>query len=396
MAYPPLVPAVRLFLTVIAVLLPLGADAVPPSLSQVAITPASEGTPPSFTGVLADGHSNGTAMLEASSDLGVADPWTVIAIAALDHLGSGSFSNISDSSPQNAGGVSAFFRVITAAAAPPPGTMVLISGGAFQMGDSFAEGSNSERPVHSVQISGFYLQNTEVTKAQWDTVRTWGLNNGYTDLPTGAAKAAAHPVSSVTWDQAVKHCNARSEMEGLTPCYTASGGIYRTGTDIVACDWNANGYRLPTEAEWEKAARGGLDGKRFPWGETLTHIMANYTSTTTYPYDVSPTRGAHPTYKTATIPYTSPVASFPANGYGLHDMTGNLWEWCWDRHDSGYYAVSTATDPRGSTTGSQRVLRGGSWSNDAYYCRVAIRLTNTSAAIAVGSIGFRVARSSIP
>ena len=90
------------------------------------------------------------------------------------------------------------------------------------------------------------------------------------------------------------------------------------------------------------------------------------------------------------------MAAFPANGYGLHDMTGNLWEWCWDRHDSGYYAVSPDTDPRGSTSGSQRVLRGGAWSNDAYYSRVAIRMTNTSAAISMGSIGFRVARSSVP
>jgi formylglycine-generating enzyme required for sulfatase activity len=343
----------------LAAMLPIGADTVQPSLSQVEIIPPASGRPPSFSGVFGGGFSNGTAMLEASTDLGVADPWSIIATAPLDHLGSAAFGNISDPRPQAATAERVFFRVATTPAFPP-GTMVFIPGGTFRMGDAFAEAGTSERPVHGVHVSGFYLSNTEVTKAQWDAVQAWGLENGYTDAASlSGAKAATHPVGPVTWEQAVKHCNARSEMEGLTPCYTASGAVYRTGTDFVACDWNANGYRLPTEAEWEKAARGGLDGKRFPWGDTLTHVMANYTSSTTYPYDVSPTRGAHPAYKTLPLPYTSPVAAFPANGYGLHDMTGNLWEWCWDRHDSGYYAVSPDTDPRGPTSGSQRVLRGG-------------------------------------
>ena len=288
------------------------------------------------------------------------------------------------------------FRV-TASETPPPGQMVFIPGGTFQMGDAFTDGHSDERPVHSVYVSGFYLQNTEVTKAQWDAVANWAAANGYDiNAAGGSGKAANHPVHYVTWYEVVKYCNARSQMEGLTPCYTSGGATYKTGTDAsVVCNWNASGYRLPTEAEWEKAARGGLSGKRFPWGDTITHSLANYYSSTSYAYDVSPTRGYHPTYNDGVWPYTSPVGSFPANGYGLYDMAGNLWEWCWDWYSSSYYSTSPGTDPRGPASGTGRVGRGGGWNYYAYDCRTADR--NVSYPTSSNyNIGFRPARSSVP
>ena len=230
-----------------------------------------------------------------------------------------------------------------------PEGMTLIPAGPFQMGDARVVG-----PVHTVLVSAFAMDKWEVSIELWDSVRGWGNLHGY-DLAAGGSFGAKHPVHSVSWWDVLKWNNARSEKEGKVPAYYVDAAmiqVYRSEDKVPAgVKWDA-GYRLPTEAEWEKAARGGVAGKLYPWGtDEISAALANY--------DVS--------NKSETMP----VGSYGANGYGLYDMPGNVWEWCWDWN--GYYAQTAQTDPRGPSSGSYRVIRGGSWRYNAVPCQVADR-----------------------
>ena len=255
--------------------------------------------------------------------------------------------------------------------APDPMDFALIPAGAFIMGDTL-DGA-AINPPHKVNVSAFAMQTKEVSKAQWAEVRAWGLRHGYPDLAAGEGKAADHPVQMVTWHDVVKWCNAVAEKSGLKPCYytdEALTAVYRAGLadlDNSMVNWNANGYRLPTEAEWEKAARGGLAGKRFPDGDGISHSLANFNNARSESYQTG-TIGYHPVYGTGSKPYTSPVGSFAANGYGLYDMAGNVSEWCWDRWcGRSYYAAAPDRNPRGPVSGPCRVMRGGSWHYEAMF-----------------------------
>jgi formylglycine-generating enzyme required for sulfatase activity len=276
---------------------------------------------------------------------------------------------------------------------PVPADMVLIPAGPFVMGDTFGEGDVLERPTRTVTVSAFYIARAKVQWKEWKEVREWAVNHGYAALAdVGDGKAETHPVYNVSWSDAMGWLNAKSEKEGLTPVYYTDDAlttVYRTGSVSarqVAARWTANGYRLPTEAEWEKAARGGLVGRRFPWGDAISHEQANYNSSALYSYDISPTRGYHPSFP-GPWPSTSPVGSFAANGYGLFDMAGNLHDWCWDW----YAPYSGTSDPHGGT-GIYPVVRGGSWGNGAEDCRVAARNRYTMGTRSP-NVGFRAVRN---
>ena len=181
----------------------------------------------------------------------------------------------------------------------------------------------------------------------------------------------------VSWYGAVAYANWRSTRDGRQPCYDL-------GT--WTCDFSKNGCRLPTEAEWEKAARGGVSGWRFPWGDTINHTNANYKANGSFvAYDTSPytTSTYHPDFSSDLQPHTSPVGYFAPNGYGLYDMAGNALEWCNDWYASDYYSSSPTNNPRGPSSGSSslccRVIRGGSWASLALYPRCAKRLRRGTA-----------------
>ena len=249
-----------------------------------------------------------------------------------------------------------FYRVIAVTDNPQPHArnMVSVPGGFISGTNPLAAGetySDDYPETYSLSVDTFYMDATEVTKAQWDVVYNWAVTNGYSFTYAGSGKAFNHPVHSVNWYDCVKWCNARSEKEGRTPCYKYKGMVYKASQLTPDCNYSANGYRLPSNVEWEYAARGGLSGKRFPWGDTITHSHANYYSSISDSYDVSSTRGMHPDYDDDGYTCTSPVGDFPANGYGLYDMAGNMWEWC------------------DTASGSSRCLRGGNWGCFANYAR---------------------------
>ncbi|MCX6837318.1 MAG: SUMF1/EgtB/PvdO family nonheme iron enzyme, partial [Verrucomicrobia bacterium] len=349
--------------------------------------------------------------LEASSDGGAT--WTVPVTSVTGAVGAGVTPGTGKTIVWDAGAdwpqsysTQMGFR-ITADDGAPPG-FSYIPGGSFTMGVTSGD-TDSDAPSITVTVSSFYIQQTETTKAQWDEVRNWAVNNGYTDLFAGRWKAPNHPVQKVSWWEVVKWCNARSEKEGLTPVYTVFGAVMRTGTTEPVANWSANGYRLPTEAEWEKAARGGVSGKRFPWGaDTISYAQANFSNGGSSEAYATGTTTWHPSYDDGVFPYTSPVGSFAPNGYGLYDMAGNVLEWCWDWYGSSYYTTSNGTtDPRGPVSGSGtvwtgsswsysgRVIRGGSWSAGPRACRAAARFNDVPGPVAPDTAGFRPVRSSV-
>ena len=234
-----------------------------------------------------------------------------------------------------------------------PKNMVYVGGGTFLMGS--ANGYNREKPVHEVTVSSFYMGKYEVTQEEYQSVMGSNPSNW---------KGDRRPVEMVTWYDAVEYCNRLSKKKGLTPCYSGSG-------DDITCNWNANGYRLPTEAEWEYAAKGGInkDSYIYSGSNDINEVAWNKKNSGEMTHDVGTKK---------------------ANSLGIYDMSGNVWEWCWDWYDEAYYSKSPRNNPTGAASGSYRVYRGGCWGSFSGYCEVSYRYGNYPNG---RNLGFRVVRS---
>jgi len=235
-----------------------------------------------------------------------------------------------------------------------PQNMVYVEGGTFLMG---SERDYWQKPVHEVTVSSFYMGKYEVTQKEYQAV----MGSNPSDF-----RGNNRPVHKVSWYDAVEYCNRLSKKEGLTPCYSGSG-------DDITCNWNANGYRLPTEAEWEYAARGGINK------DDYIHS------------------GSNDIYKVAWYLINSRkthyVGKKKANSLGIYDMSGNVYEWCWDWYDEAYYSKSPRNNPTGAASGSIRVCRGGSWISSLGDCTVSFRFYYDPFS-RYCNLGFRVVRAS--
>jgi len=247
---------------------------------------------------------------------------------------------------------------------PMPTNMVQINGGIFSMGSPADEpGRTANEIQRRVTISTFYMGRYPVTQAEYQTVMGTNPSN---------FKGSNLPVENVSWFDAVEYCNRLSQRKGLTPAYTVNG---------TSVTWNrsANGYRLPTEAEWEYACRAGTVSA-FYTGNNVTTDQANYNGNSPY------NRNARGTFREK----TTNVGNFAPNTWGLSDMLGNVWEWCWDWY--GNYSEGAQTDPEGSGYGTGRVRRGGAWNSSGGSLRSACR-SFASPSLRSNDLGFRIVRN---
>ena len=237
--------------------------------------------------------------------------------------------------------------------------MIAIPGGFFEMGSS--KGAADESPVHKVWVGPFLIDRYEVVQEQY--VKLVGAN-------PSSFKDPGRPVDTVTWTDAALYCNLRSLAEGLEPCYDEESGTWH-------CNFKANGYRLPTEAEWEYACRGGTE-REYYFGSDPRALKK------------------YAWYAGNSSKKTHPVGQKKPNQWGLYDMYGNVAEWCNDVYGENYYKTSPSNDPRGPEEGEIKVLRGGGWQDRIDSIRSSWRASENFCfvdACVMDSMGFRCARN---
>lgn len=258
--------------------------------------------------------------------------------------------------------------------------MVLVPGGTFNMGDTHGVGVSWELPVHSVTLSPFYLSRFEVTQGEW--VALMGSNP-----VEGEGLGDNRPINTIRWFEAVIYCNIRSIQEGLTPVYSKSGSTdYTTWGEVpdypdhpdlaawnaISCNWSADGYRLPTEAEWEYAARGATDIPDYLYSGSDDIMLVAW-------------------FRSNSAQGTQPVGTLAPNGLGIYDMSGNVYEYCWDWLGSDYYSVSPQVNPTGPDTVTMRVGRGGNYRGREEVCTVTNR-AGVNPYMPPDNFGFRLCR----
>ncbi len=263
--------------------------------------------------------------------------------------------------------------------------LVLIPAGKFKMGSPESEAMRrDDETLHEVQLSrSFLMGKYEVSQQEYEKVTgrnpSWFRPQGGGNAKLDGKETLRFPVEFITWFDAIDFCNQLSQKDGLPPYYKLSD-VQRAKQWISAAEvkiLGGNGYRLPTEAEWEYACRSGADGDKMK-----DDLVGNFQRRQSTAYGLS---------STVSLPRTTYRGSYPANKWGLHDMHGNVSEWCWDWYDSEYYEKSPAVDPMGPDTGKHRVVRGGSWRVKNSSCRSATRfwqLPGRTTDVA----GFRIAR----
>jgi len=249
------------------------------------------------------------------------------------------------------------------------GESVLVEKGSFMMGDTWGDGYDNEKPIHKVTLTyDFYIGKYETTFDEYDA---FCEATGIVRPDDKGWGRGSRPVISVSWKDAIAYCNWLSEKEDFPEAYDSNGNLLDKDGMITTDPSKVVGYRLPTEAEWEYAARGGNKSEGYKYsGSNSVDDVAWY----------DPNSGE----------MTQEVGKKAPNELGIYDMSGNVWEWCSDLYEG--YSSSEQTNPYYSTAGSSRVRRGGSWVNNATYVRVAIRNGN-SPSYTYFRLGFRIART---